>query len=180
MGKNVAIFSADGTSVEITFGKDGDKKTISYSSKKDAFEAITDLASKKELTPEEFRTMRDQILAKGELEWSNSPEIEMEVMLIPSFFGTLLFGGLLDNLTDSEPVEQTTLRMCGCGKHGHFQTTKGRGPMFKTQSEALKCIDAGIEQKHILLEEKERLLEEIKNCSLPVGEKIKEEAATAN
>lgn len=179
--KSKIEFLNNGTEVVIIFPNGG--KSIEFTSKKDAFEGITDMEKKKKITPEEFTKFRDAILAKNELPWSDEPGKIRIMHVVGPFMAPSLLGLLMSNAfgEDSEEKEETYFKMCN-EDHGHVRIA-GQGfitnPIF-SKFDGIRLIKGLEDNKRISKEDFEKLSNEIENSPLPVNKESNKKSTNVN
>ncbi|HEY1041318.1 MAG TPA: hypothetical protein VGE63_01180 [Candidatus Paceibacterota bacterium] len=167
----------DGDGFAIKFS-DGTHSQI-FTSKKEGFELIKALADDNKLTSTEFRNLRDSILEKPEIPWTESSSgsaIEVTVISLGGFGGgpfgsmgfpfalAMILGG--DRKEQREPVDIAYFDVCACGRHGQIVSKTKSSDDLWSQDDALDTLQSFKEENLIDDTEFEKLKKEIEESTL--------------
>ena len=174
MKKNEIKFSESGTSFTFIFASGSE--SLEISSKEEGFKAITNLASEKKITPEEFTAFRDQILGAEKLPWSENRKTKRRIPfpVIPALLGLAILSAVIDDEDEShdEEVKKACFRVCpNCGKHGKLiLREEWSSSNLSTKAMAFCALEEARKRDLVTDEEFEEVKSQIEKSSLPVGE----------
>lgn len=159
--KNFLEFSEDGKTCTVKFSNGAE--SLEIESKHDGIQALADMARQGKITEEEFITMAEQIM-----DAENLPLIG-DVMVVGIGFPLEILFELLDlpGCLPDEPIEETCLKVCECGKRSKIYTPRGWSSELMSKEHALACLNWLKEDNHVTEEEFSVLKKSIQESSLP-------------
>ncbi len=181
--KSKIEFLNEGTEVVIIFAND--KKSIEYTSKKEAYEGIQGMLKNKKITKEEFIEFSGAILEQENLPWGDDPKVGF--IVVGGFPGFSFMDRMMSEDSvfiignSSEP--ETIFKMCRKGSdHGHVHLA-GKGRIIlpiRTKFQGLKIIRGLEMDDEITHEEFDKLSKGINESSLPKGTGSRNSGAMVN